>query len=101
MGHRIAKATILASCIHKQEELIDHYNQRLEDVKAEAYNNSETPSQTDEGSNSPEEFLQTLNQELDFARAELEVLRSINAADAADKVERGAVVVTNLRTFFI
>ena len=101
MGHRITKAEILASCIHKQEELIAHYNQELDNVKAEAYNNTETPSQTDEGSNSPEEFLQTLNQELDFARAELEVLRSIDAGNPADQVERGAVVVTNLRTFFI
>lgn len=101
MGHRIAKATILTSCINKQEALIDQYNQRLDDVKAEAYNNTETPSQTDEGSDSPEEFLQTLNQELNFARAELEVLRSIDASDPAEQVERGAVVITNLRTFFI
>lgn len=101
MNHRIAKSTILSTCLHKQQELIDHFNQRVEDVKAEAYNNNETPSQTDEGSNSPEEFLQTLGQELDFVRAEMEVLRSIDPANMATQVERGAVVVTNHRTFFI
>ena len=101
MSHRIAKATILASCIQKQEELIDHFNQRLEDVKAEAYNNNETPSQTDEGSNSPEEFLQTLEHELDFVTGEMEVLRSIDPSNSSVQVERGAVVVTNHRTFFI
>lgn len=101
MNHRIAKATILSTCLQKQQELIDHFNQRVEDVKAEAYNNNETPSQTDEGSNSPEEFLQTLGEELDFVRAEMEVLRSIDPANPANVVERGAVVVTNQRTFFI
>lgn len=101
MNHRIAKATILSTCLQKQQELIDHFNQRVEDVKAEAYDNNETPSQTDEGSNSPEEFLQTLGQELDFAIAEMEVLRSIVPSNSADQVERGAVVITNQRTFFI
>ena len=101
MNHKIAKATILSTCLQKQQELIDHFNQRVEDVKAEAYNNNETPSQTDEGSNSPEEFLQTLGEELDFVKAEMEVLRSIDPANAASQVERGAVVVTNQRTFYI
>ena len=101
MFHRIAKASILSTCIQKQQELIDHFSQRMEDVKTEAYNNNETPSQTDEGSNSPEEFLQTLSQELDFAIAEMEVLRSIDTTNVAVQVERGAVVVTNHRTFYI
>ena len=101
MNHRVAKANILSTCLKKQQELIDHFNQRVEDVKAEAYDNNETPSQTDEGSNSPEEFLQTLGQELDFAMAEMEVLRTIDPANTASQVERGAVVVTNQRTFFI
>jgi hypothetical protein len=101
MNHRIAKTTILSTCLQKQQELIDHFNQRVEDVKAEAYNNNETPSQTDEGSNSPEEFLQTLGQELDFVTAEMEILRSIDPANVATEVERGAVVLTNHRTFFI
>jgi len=101
MSHKIAKSVIHSTCLKKQQDLIDHFNQRLEDVKAEAYNNNETPSQTDEGSNSPEEFLQTLESELDFVRAEMEVLRSIDPADAAHQVERGAVVVTDQRIFFI
>jgi len=101
MNHRVAKATILSTCLEKQQELINNFNQRLEDVKAEAYDKNETPSQTDEGSNSPEEFLQTLGQELDFVRAEMEVLRSIDPANPSVQVERGAVVVTNHRTFFI
>ena len=101
MNHRIAKSSILSTCLKKQQELIDNFTQRVEDVKAEAYDMNETPSQTDEGSNSPEEFLQTLGSELDFVRSELEVLRAIDPSDAAVHVERGAVVVTNQRTFFI
>ena len=41
MNHRVAKANILSTCLKKQQELIDHFNQRVEDVKAEAYDNNE------------------------------------------------------------
>jgi hypothetical protein len=101
MSQRISKAAILTACLKKQEDLIEHFNQRIEEVNAEAYNHTETPSQTDEGSDSSEELLEVMGQELSFARAELETLRSIDPANPADHVERGAVVVTDKRTFFI
>ncbi len=83
--------------------LVDYpgFNLRIAEVKAEAHDNSQTHSQTDEGSNSSEELLEVLNQELIFVRTEMEILRSMEAENTSDHVERGAVVVTNQRTFFI
>jgi hypothetical protein len=101
MGHQISKTAILSTCLKKQQDLIDHFTQRIEEVKSEAYSHTETPSQTDEGSDSSEELLEVMGQELRFVRAEMEVLRSIDPGNAADHVERGAVVVTDKRTFFI
>ena len=101
MSQQISKSDILEACLIKQQELIDHFNERIDEVKSEAYNHTETPSQTDEGSDSSEELLEVMGQELQFVRSELEVLRSIDPANAATHVERGAVVVTDQRTFFI
>ncbi len=101
MKQKISKAAILTACIQKQQDLIDNFSQRLEDEKTEAYSHSETPSQTDEGSTSPEELVQLMSQELNFVQYEMSILRSMDPHDAAQQVERGAVVVTDKRTFFI
>jgi hypothetical protein len=101
MSQRISKAAILEACLKKQQSLIDHFTQRIDEVKAEAYSHTETPSQTDEGSDSSEELLEVMGQELRFARLEMEILRAIDPGNPADKIERGAVVVTDQRIFFI
>lgn len=101
MSSRISKAVILDACIARQEELIQHFDQRIEEVKADAYSHSETPSQTDEGASAPEEMLEVMGQELRFVKSEMEILRSIDPENPATVVERGAVVVTDKRTFFI
>lgn len=98
---RIDKNKILSACILKQQELIDNFNQRLEEAKNEAYSHTETPSQTDEGSTSPEELLQLMSQELDFVQYEMSILKSIHPEDVSKHVEKGAVVVTDKRIFFI
>lgn len=101
MSKKISKAAILSACLKKQEDLIENFNLRIDEVKSEAYSHTETPSQTDEGSDSSEEMLEVMGQELRFARSEMEILRSIDPGNPADHVERGAVVVTDKRTFFI
>jgi hypothetical protein len=101
MSKHLSKATILATCLQKQEELILNFNRRIDEVSAEAHDNSQTPSQTDEGSNSSEELLEVLNEELIFVRTEMETLRSIDPESKSDQVERGAVVETDQRIFFI
>ena len=97
MSHTISKADILQACLLKQQELIAHFNTRIDEVRSEAFNHTETPSQTDDDSGSSE----VMAQELKLARTEMEILRSIDPADPASQVERGAVVVTDQRIFFI
>lgn len=101
MNTKISKAAILSVCLQKQQDLIDHFTERIDAVKADAYSHTETPSQTDEGSDSSEEMLELMGQELRFVRTEMEILRSIDPANTTDHVERGAVVVTDQRIFFI
>lgn len=101
MSKQISKAAILATCLNKQEDLIRNFTERIDEVKSEAYSHTETPSQTDEGSDSSEEMLEVMGQELQFVRAEMEILRSIDPKNGAGHVERGAVVVTDQRIFFI
>jgi hypothetical protein len=101
MSHQISKAAILAACLSKQEDLINHFSERIDEVKSEAFSHTETPSQTDEGSDSSHEMLEVMGQELQFVRNEMEILQSIDPKNAADHVERGAVVVTDQRIFFI
>jgi hypothetical protein len=101
MTPKISKPAILSACLQKQQELIEHFTQRIDEVKADAYTHTETPSQTDEGSDSSEEMLEVMGQELQFARSEMEILRSIDPEDPAHQVERGAIVVTDQRVFFI
>lgn len=101
MHKKISKAAILAACIQKQQDLIDNFNDRVEDIRAETFTRSETPSQTDESSTSPEDLLHVLGQERDFVQYEMGFLRAIDPENGADQVERGAVVVTDKRVFFI
>ena len=101
MRHEISKTDILNVCLQKQQALIHHFNARIDEVKAEAFNHTETPSQTDDDTGSSEEMLEVMGQELKLARTEMEILRSIDPADPASQVERGAVVVTDQRIFFI
>lgn len=101
MSNRISKTAILDACLKKQQDLIDHFAQRIDEVNAETQGNTEPPSQTDEGSSSSEDMLELMGQELIFVRSEMEVLRSIDPENSADHVERGAVVVTDQRIFFI
>lgn len=98
---RIFKSDILDACIKKQESLIINFQKRLDDSREDAYSHNDTPSQTDEGSTSPEELLHVLEQELGFVKYEMDILKSIEPAQTSDHVERGAVVVTDQRTFFI
>lgn len=101
MRSRISKSDILSVCIQKQEELIHNFNDRIDEAKAEVTSHPESPSQSDEGSNSAEEMLHVMEQELAFVRAEMNILRGIDPEDPAVVAERGAVVVTDQRIFFI
>ena len=101
MHRETSKAAILQVCIEKQQELIDHFNERLEEAKAEVTSHPDSPSQSDEGSNSADDLLHVMVQELAFVNAEMEILKSLDPDHISKQVERGAVVCTDQRDFFI
>src|SRR5690606_17463203 len=101
MSTRIPKADILAACIEEQQTLIDNFNQRLDEVNADAYTHQDSPSQDEETSATKQDLISTLEEQLGFVRLEMSILETIDADDALDQIGRGAVVVTDRRTFFI
>lgn len=101
MSRETTKEAILKVCIEKQQELIEHFTKRIEDAKAEVTSHPESPSQSTEGSNSADDVLHVMEEELAFVKYEMEILRSLDADHQSDHVERGAVVLTDQRDFFI
>jgi len=101
MSERIPKAAILAACIEEQERLIENYNRRLDEVRDDAYAHQDIPSQDEETSASKLDLVNTLEEQLGFVKLEMSILDSIDADDTLDVIGRGAVVVTDQRTFFI
>ncbi len=101
MSRETTKEAILKVCLAKQQELIDHFNTRIEDAKVEVTSHPESPSQSTEGSNSAEDVLHVMEQELAFVKYEMDILKSLDPHHHSDHVERGAVVYTDQRDFFI
>lgn len=101
MNKRISKAAILAACIEEQERLIENYNHRLEDVRADAFTHQDIPSQDEETNTAKVDLINTLEEQLGFVRLEMSILDMIDAHHELPAVGRGAVVVTDKRTFFI
>lgn len=101
MNRETTKDAILKVCIEKQQELIDHFNKRIEDAKAEVTSHPESPSQSTEGSNSADDVLHVMEEELAFVKYEMGILKALDPNHASDHVERGAVVRTDQRDFFI
>lgn len=101
MNRETTKESILKVCIEKQEELIEHFNKRIDDARADVTSHPESPSQSTEGSNSADDVLHVMEEELVFVKQEMEILRSLSPDHHSTQVERGAVVLTDQRDFFI
>ena len=101
MNRELSKAAILKVCIEEQQKLIDHFTKRIEDAKAEFTSHPESPSQSTEGSNSVDDVMHVMEQELSFVEYEMGILKSMDPEHKSDHVERGAVVLTDQRNFFI
>ncbi len=101
MNNVTTKKAILEVCIDKQQELIEHFNKRIDDAKAEVMSHPESPSQSTEGSNSAEDVLHVMEQELAFVRFEMDILKKLDPDHHSVQVERGAVILTDQRDFFI
>lgn len=98
-----AKNDILKAGLEKQQAIIADFRHRITDVM-----DSEGGSRKEEYDNFHQTFtpetlaeVNILNNEIEFAAHELEEMRRINCAHPHDKVEYGAVVKTDRKTFFV
>ena len=101
MKKNISKDLILKACIAKQEELVSNFDSRVSEVKADASSQRQSASQSEDRTAGNVEVLDALQNELTFVQMEMRSLKAINPDHVNNKVEPGAVVVTNKRTFFI
>lgn len=96
---------LLHACIAKQEFLLHDFTKRIKDLTSdEALNNNESYDQKDIAAYTAQTTeINTLNTQLDFAKAELDILQTLyHTHDVSrDQVMPGAIVVTNHYTFFV
>ena len=101
MTKKISKELIWQTCIQQQEELINNFDGRVNDMRAEANNQNQSASQSEDRSAGNVEVLSTLENELAFVQMEMGQLKMLNMAHVSKIIEPGAVVLTNQRNFFI
>ena len=97
----ISKKLILDACLKKQNDLIDNFTSRLESMESDAFEYDNSPSQTESRAAGKIELLNAVGKELDFAKREMEFLKTLDAEKENSIVEPGALVVTNKLTFYI
>jgi hypothetical protein len=99
------KAQLIEACLHKQLALINDFKSRVNELleteglgNEEAYDNDQLASNTQRTVE-----VNAMNEALLFANAELRVLQQLKNAPTLpfEQAELGAVVVTNLNTFFV
>ncbi len=101
MKKNISKETILQVCMQKQEELINNFNDRVTERRADASIANQSASQSEDRNAGDLEVLNTLENQLVFAKLELSGLIAIDPTQKNTTIEPGAVVVTDQRIFFI
>ncbi len=101
MKKNITKNNILQACLEKQEELIAGFERRVSETRTDAYSRQESASQSESRTPGKIELLAKFESELEFARMEMEYLKTLDTSGVNSIVQPGAVVVTNQRTFFI
>ena len=101
MKSKITKARIQQDCIQKQQELIDSFLKRKNEMYNDTFNQNTTHSQTEDRKGGKVELLNALDEELNFAQQELVFLNTIETTNVCEIIEPGAVVVTDQVTFFI
>ena len=97
------KKKILAAGLAKMEEVVSDFQSRVDELKTETTEGAseESASQTEARKDADLEMLENLNNQLSFARQELDTLRSIDPKLTHEKVEFGSVVITDKRNLFV
>jgi hypothetical protein len=101
MKNNISKSAILQACMNKQEQLIENFESRVTTTKTDAFSRDHSASQSESRTANNIELLTVYENELAFAKAEYDFLKSFEPLTIKTKAEVGAVVVTNKLTFFI
>ncbi|MEO8415240.1 MAG: hypothetical protein ABI472_16395 [Ginsengibacter sp.] len=101
MKKNINKADVLATCLQKQEELIESFENRVNESKADTISRNHSASQSEDRTAGKMELLNTYRNELAFAKSEMGFLRSLDATMKHTRVEPGAMVITKQLNFFI
>ena len=101
MKKNISKAGVLAACLQKQEELIESFESRVNESKADTYSHNQSASQSEDRTAGKMELLNTYRNELAFVKSEMDFLKSLDATIEHAKAEPGAMVITNHLNFFI
>lgn len=101
MKKTISKQMIRDTCLQKQLELVNSFDNRVNEMTAEANSQNQSASQSEDRNAGNIEILSTMESELEFVQREMAVLKALNPDQVNTVVEPGAVVVTKDRTFFI
>lgn len=98
---KINKEQVLKICIQQQQELIENYNQRIDELKADTFKRNASASQTEDRRGGKVDILNALGKELSFAQKELTYLDQFDITAENTTVSPGAIVMTDQLNFFI
>jgi transcription elongation GreA/GreB family factor len=98
---RIDKQSIHYACVQRQQELIDNFSTKVEEMKKELFNRDTIPSQEDHKPAERIEILDSMENELQFLHFEMNILKNLDSERIRTEVDPGTVVVTDRRVFYI
>jgi hypothetical protein len=98
---RFSKALLLQACMRKQDQLISDFEREISHLQEAITLRQDMPSQEEERASSQNELLVRLEHEVLFLKNERSVLELLEVEKVCDRVELGAVVVTDQQVFFI
>lgn len=101
MDSRLPKASILHACVIKQQLTISDFEREILQLSTAVTDHQESASQEPRGASERNEVLIRMEHELVFLKNELMALEKIEPDRICQKVEEGAVVVTDKRIFFV
>lgn len=101
MDLRLPKAVILHACVIKQQLTISDFEKEILQLSAAVTDHQESASQAPRGATERNEVLIRMEHELVFLKNELMALEKIDPDRICQKVEEGAVIVTDQRVFFV
>lgn len=98
---RISKHSMLHASLTKQHQIISDFEREIAHLKKEITMRHETDSQDYGRRAEYNDMLVRLEHELNFLKKELITLQTLKEDEECEKVELGAVVVTDQRIFYI